>query len=125
MENPLQFTYDLNLLKQSRDAWDRSEGLRFVYGHLYDEVKRRAPSIAVLEIGAGIGVGKTYFENLVTSDVVKTRYVDRAMSAYDIAPPVGGGTLGDHFRHRCFAPFAATDAVFLPARPAHWKMAVG
>jgi len=103
MEISSQVTYDLSLLEQSRAAWDRSDGLRFLYGHLYNEVKRRAPSGTVLEIGAGIGVGKAYFENLITSDVVKTHYVDRAMSAYDIAPPAGGERWGTIFVIDAFA----------------------
>ena len=84
-------TYDLDLLSGSQDAWDRSEGLRFVYGEIYRGIRARCSTDgAMLEIGSGIGVSKAFFDNLVTSDVVKTPYVDRAISAYEIEPDVGG-----------------------------------
>jgi SAM-dependent methyltransferase len=77
-------TYDLSLLTDSQAAWDRSEGLRFVYRKIYEAIRRRCVEGATLELGSGIGVSKPFFEDLVTSDIAKTPYVDRAMSAYAI-----------------------------------------
>ena len=85
-----EVTYDLDLLSDSQAAWDRSEGLRFVYERIYRGIRAHCTDGATLEIGSGIGVGKAFFENLVTSDVVKTPYVDRAISAYEIEPDAGG-----------------------------------
>ena len=85
-----EVTYDLDLLAGSQMAWDRSEGLRFVYKGIYRGIRARCTDGATLEIGSGIGVGKAFFENLVTSDIVKTPYVDRAISAYEIEPDAGG-----------------------------------
>ena len=77
-------TYDFDLLAGSQDAWNRSGGLRVVYGNMYEAIRRGCLEGATLELGSGIGVSKAFFENLVTSDVAKTPYVDRAMSAYAI-----------------------------------------
>lgn len=85
-----EVTYDLDLLAGSQTAWDRSEGLRFVYEGIYRGIRARCTDGATLEIGSGIGAGKAFFENLVTSDIVKTPYVDRAISAYAIEPDAGG-----------------------------------
>jgi SAM-dependent methyltransferase len=81
-----EVTYDLDLFAGSQTAWDRSQGLRFVYGEIYAGIRRRCTEGSTLEIGSGIGAGKAFFEHLVTSDIVKTPYVDRAMSAYAIEP---------------------------------------
>jgi SAM-dependent methyltransferase len=89
-EGPRNHTYDLNLLSDSLSAWERSPGLRCVYADIYRGIRARCTDGGTLEIGSGIGVGKAFFENLVTSDVVKTSYVDRAISAYEIEPDAGG-----------------------------------
>lgn len=90
-EEESELTYNLGLLEESYVAWERSEGLRFIYGDLYAEVRRHCIAGPTLEIGSGIGVSKAYFKDLVTSDVVKTPYVDRAMSAYTIEAEEGDG----------------------------------
>lgn len=97
MQRAAEITYDLDLLKQSRTAWDRSKGLQYFYGDLYGEVAQRTGTGSILEIGAGIGVGKNFLKDLVTSDVVQTPYVDRAMSAYQIAPPEDDSEWGTIF----------------------------
>lgn len=79
-------TYDLDLLQESERAWKRAAGLRLVYASLYREVAGQSVEGPALEIGSGIGAARRYFPNLVTSDVVQTPYVDRAMSAYAIEP---------------------------------------
>ena len=90
-------TYDLDLLAGSQAAWDRSEVLRFVYGEIYRGIRLRCAEGAILEIGSGIGVSKGFFENLETSDIVKTPYVDRAMSAYAIEPDGQSGAWANIF----------------------------
>lgn len=77
-------TYDLGLLEQSAAKWRRSPALRLVYGDIYRAVATRLAPGRSLEVGAGIGVAKEFLPDLVTSDIVKTPYVDRAVSAYDL-----------------------------------------
>ncbi len=77
-------TYDLDLLEASRTAWERSDGLRFIYGDLYGDVQRNCLEGSVLEIGSGIAVSREFIKNVYTTDVAKTDYVDQAMSAYAI-----------------------------------------
>ena len=77
-------TYNLDLLEGSRLAWERSEGLRFIYGDLYGDVQRNCVEGSVLEIGSGIAVSREFIQNVYTTDVAKTDYVEQAMSAYAI-----------------------------------------
>ncbi len=77
-------TYDLSLLEQSRRAWLRSSALRMFYGDLCREVLHWHRPGATLEIGSGIGVAKEFIPDVVTSDIVRTAYVDCEMSAYGI-----------------------------------------
>jgi len=78
-------TYDLSLLDGSQRKWLKSEGLRVVYADIFDSLMSHARSGAWLELGAGVGVFKHQASHLVTSDIVKTPYVDIAVSAYDIS----------------------------------------
>lgn len=81
-----QITYDLDLLETSERAWKRNAGLRCVYKSLYTDMKSACSGDRVLEIGSGIAASKEVFTKITTTDIVKTPYVDRAMSAYDIEP---------------------------------------
>ena len=83
-------TYDLSLLDGSQSAWERSSGLRYLYGAFYGAIAKECCEGATLELGSGIGVSKEFIPGVITSDLVKTRYVDRAMSAYAIAKQEGG-----------------------------------
>ena len=87
----IEATYDLSLLDQSMEAWRRSKGLRTVYRSLYVEVARSVSGSSNLELGSGIGVSRDFISGVTTTDLIKTRYVDRAMSAYAIEPPTDGG----------------------------------
>ena len=58
-----------------------------MYAALYREVNTHCVGDAVLELGSGIGVSREFLPKVVTTDIVKTEYVDRAMSAYDIERP--------------------------------------
>lgn len=77
-------TYDLTLLDRSSAKWNSSSSLRAVYADIFDEMRRGLVPGSVLEIGSGIGMARDYFPGLVTSDVVATRFVDRAVSAYAV-----------------------------------------
>ena len=77
-------TYDLSLLEQSRKKWATSPALRTVYSDIFSEMRGNLVSGSVLEIGSGIGVARDYFPGLVTSDIVSTPFVDRAVSAYSV-----------------------------------------
>lgn len=77
-------TYDLSLLDRSHAKWRSSPALRTVYADIFAEMRGHLIPGRVLEIGSGIGMARDCFPDLVTSDVVATRYVDRAVSAYAI-----------------------------------------
>lgn len=80
-------TYDMSLLEQSNQAWRVSSGLRSVYEDLYCSIEAASVGGCILEIGAGIGVSSEYMEGVTTTDLVKTPFVDCAMSAYEIKQP--------------------------------------
>ena len=80
-------TYDLSLLQQSHQKWERSHALRCYYQSLYKDMLLWCPEGEKrLEIGSGIGVAKQFIPYLTTSDIVLNEYVDQAASAYDLAP---------------------------------------
>jgi SAM-dependent methyltransferase len=85
-------TYDLSLLDRSLGKWNTSPALRAVYADIFAEMRRELVAGTVLEVGSGIGMARDYFPGLVTSDIVRTRFVDRAISAYDI-PREGWGNV--------------------------------
>jgi SAM-dependent methyltransferase len=89
-EETSEITYDLNLLSDSLSAWERSPGLRCVYADIYREIASSCIEGPTLEVGSGVAVSRDYFSHLVTSDIVKTPYVDCAMSAYDLEPGADG-----------------------------------
>lgn len=86
-------TYDLGLLEKSRAKWLRSAALRSVYGDLFDDAIRKMIAGRTLEVGSGIGIAKEFIPGVVTSDCVKTSFVDLECSAYDI-PSTDGGSEG-------------------------------
>ncbi|MEZ5275152.1 MAG: methyltransferase domain-containing protein [Opitutaceae bacterium] len=77
-------TYDLGLLEGSLAKWNQSSGLRLVYRSIFADMMAAAGSGAVLDIGSGAGFLKIDRPNVTTSDVVKTPFVDCAVSAYEI-----------------------------------------
>lgn len=79
-----EITYDLSLLELSLTKWRRSAALRTVYGDIFKQIEGQLQPGKTLELGSGIGVAKEYLPGLVTSDVVQTRFVQRAVSAYAI-----------------------------------------
>lgn len=81
---PTPQTYDLALLDRSSAKWNSSAALRAVYADIFGEMQRGLVPGSVLEIGSGIGMAREYFPGLVTSDVLATRFVDRAVSAYAV-----------------------------------------
>lgn len=77
-------TYDLELLERSRLKWRSSRALRAFYGNLYRTMVEHCISGPTLEVGSGIGVSKLFIPNIMTSDIVKTKYVDISASCYDL-----------------------------------------
>lgn len=77
-------TYDLGLLEKSHAKWKSSAALRAVYGSIYREMQAMAASGPALELGSGCGVIREFIPDVVTSDLRKTRFVDRAASAYTL-----------------------------------------
>lgn len=77
-------TYDLSLLDLSHTKWKSSPALRAVYADIFAEMRGGMIPGRSLEIGSGIGAARDYFPDLTTSDVAPTRFVDRAVSAYEI-----------------------------------------
>lgn len=85
-------TYDLSLLRKSEEKWEKSAGLRLVYGSMYESIQHHMVEGESLELGSGIGGIKAFIPDVVTSDLVKTPYVDTVCSAYDIVPSETSGT---------------------------------
>lgn len=85
-------TYDLTLLEQSLAKWKNSPALQTVYADIFSAMRRALAPGRTLELGSGIGLARDYIPDLVTSDIVATRFVDRAVSAYEI-PSEGWGNL--------------------------------
>ena len=79
-------TYDLSLLRKSEEKWEKSEGLRLVYGSMYASIQDHMVEGDSLELGSGIGGIKAFIPDVVTSDLAKTPYVDCVCSAYEISP---------------------------------------
>jgi SAM-dependent methyltransferase len=55
-----------------------------VYERLFERIRPHCRSGATLELGSGIGASKDLLPGVVTSDRVKTPYVDRAVSCYAV-----------------------------------------
>jgi hypothetical protein len=77
-------TYDLDLLAQSARKWAQAPGLRLVYQRLWQRLLPWRVVGTSLELGAGIGTSREIWPEVVTSDLVQTRYVERAVSCYAI-----------------------------------------
>jgi SAM-dependent methyltransferase len=77
-------TYDLSRLAQSRAKWEQTETLRAWYHNTYEQMARYFTGPRVLEVGSGIGVMKSRYPEVTTSDVVKSPFVDLEVSAYAI-----------------------------------------
>jgi len=82
--NEPEITYDLSLLQQSHHKWQRSPALRVVYENIFRDMAASCIAGPSLELGAGIGVAAETIPDLTTSDLVKTAFVERAVSAYAI-----------------------------------------
>lgn len=116
-----EHTYDLGLLEQSAQKWRSSTGLQLVYADIYREIADHLPDGPALELGSGIGNGKEFIPHLVTSDIDKTPYVDRAENAYDISPDNSGqpwaGIIAVDVLHHLRKPFAFFASASKALRP--------
>lgn len=83
-------TYDLGLLDTSAKKWNSSPALREVYGDIYREMRSFAEPGPALEIGSGCGFIVNFIDDVVTSDIRKTKFVATAGSAYAIEEIPGG-----------------------------------
>ncbi len=77
-------TYDLNLLRQSLAKWEKSPAVRAFYRDLFDCLVKHSSGGPALDLGSGIGTIKNFYPDIVTSDIVKTPYVDSAVSCYEL-----------------------------------------
>ena len=77
-------TYDLGLLRASREKWERSAGLRAVYGDLAGRIAAARVPGPSLEVGAGIGWLRDCLQDVVPTDLLPTPWVQRAASAYEL-----------------------------------------
>ncbi|MDB4384940.1 class I SAM-dependent methyltransferase [Opitutaceae bacterium] len=112
-----EITYDLNLLRQSRGKWHGSPALRAVYENIFRDMAARRIDGPSLELGSGIGVAAETIPELVTSDVVKTEYVERAVSAYEIPPENWANLMAMDTLHHLQRPmefFASAAAALRP-----------
>lgn len=99
-------TYDLSLLRQSQAKWRSSAALRAVYHDIFRDMASRCIAGPSLELGAGIGVAGEVIPDLVTSDLVKTEFVDRAVSAYEIPAESWANIVAMDTLHHLQRPFA-------------------
>jgi SAM-dependent methyltransferase len=110
-------TYDLTLLEQSLAKWRRSAALRAVYADIFAAMRRALVPGRTLEIGSGIGVARDFLPDLVTSDIVATKFVDRAVSAYAIPPESWSNLVAFDVLHHLQEPlrfFASAAAALAP-----------
>ena len=97
-------TYDLSLLDRSLAKWKSSPALRAVYADIFAEMRRQLAPGRILEVGGGIGMARDYFPGLVTSDIVTTPFVDRAVSAYAIPCESWGNIIATDTLHHLQEP---------------------
>ena len=97
-------TYDLSLLDRSLAKWRASFALRTVYADIFAEIRRQLAPGTVLEVGSGIGMARDYFPGVVLSDIRPTRFVDRAISAYDIPRENWGNIIATDMLHHLQRP---------------------
>ena len=88
-EDCVPTTYPLERLDQSNSKWERSPGLRAVYGEWYRRIQDQMVQGRALELGSGIGKAGMFISGLCTSDVRKTRFVEREVDAYRIRQQAG------------------------------------
>lgn len=99
-------TYDVRLLAGSEAKWRRSAALRAFYAHVFAGMRRELAPGKTLELGSGIGVAREHLPDLTTSDVVKTGYADRIVSAYAIPAESWGNIVACDVLHHLAEPFA-------------------
>ncbi len=104
MSEATPITYDLTLLEQSQRKWRQSPALRAVYADIFANMRQVLAPGRTLEIGSGIGLAHDYIPELVTSDVVATPFVDRAVSAYEIPSEAWGNIIAFDVLHHLQEP---------------------
>ena len=77
-------TYDFELLEKSYAKWRASTGIRVFYRGLFREIMSYAVTGPTLELGSGIGVIKTIYDDVTTSDLRTTPFVDTNVSCYEV-----------------------------------------
>jgi SAM-dependent methyltransferase len=97
-------TYDLSLLDRSFAKWQASSALRTVYEDIFAEMRGHLVPGSLLEVGSGIGMAKNYFPSVVLSDIIATRFVDRAVSAYEIPRENWGNIIATDMLHHLQEP---------------------
>jgi SAM-dependent methyltransferase len=97
-------TYDLSLLDRSLAKWQDSPALRAVYADIFAGMRGQLAPGSVLEVGSGIGMARDYFPGVVLSDILPTRYVDRAVSAYEIPRENWGNIIATDMLHHLQEP---------------------
>ena len=113
-----EITYDLKLLRQSQSKWRDSAALRAVYENIFRDMAARRSEGSSLELGSGIGVAAKIIPELVTSDVIKTEYVARAVSAYEIPPEDWGNLMAMDTLHHLQRPMEFLASAAKALRPA-------
>jgi SAM-dependent methyltransferase len=102
--NSVEETYDLSQLRRSQEKWRRSPALRAVYGDIFAAMRAACTAGPTLEIGSGICAARETCPEWVTSDIVRTPYVSRAISAYEIPPEAWGNIVAFDVLHHLREP---------------------
>jgi len=112
-----ELTYDLRHLEQSQKKWEESKALQFVYGQFYKDIRKELSAEYVLELGSGIGNGKEFIPELITSDIIKTPFVNRAIDAYNIPEEHWSAIIALDVLHHLQRPFAFFESATRALKP--------
>src|ERR1700730_2279149 len=75
-------------IQQNREFWRKKPVLRKVYSQFYREIAARLDSAIpglVVELGSGMGNGKEYVPQCITTDIFSNPWLDRVENAYELS----------------------------------------
>ncbi len=78
---------DLDRLERYQKVWRRKKILRDIYRGFYRQIDADLVPGKTLELGSGIGGFKQYKPDIIASDIVKAKWLDRCFDAHSIPLP--------------------------------------